>query len=376
MTRAVEGMARALVDRGHNVTVLTTDALSQHERYEAVLDTVRNGVRVVRVRNRSVRLRGQFNLSTPLGMDKIAAELLKNTDLVHVHEFRTAENLLVTPVAARLGIPLVLSPHGTLTLSTGRGAFKSAWDRLLSPTVAQRFSAVVGLTAQEVDEARAAWRSFSLDVTQTRFEVVPNGVNADEFAHLEGREAFRARYDLGDATVCLFMGRLHSRKGVEVLVRAFRQSNFTDARLVIVGPDEGMLATLQAIKDDRTVITGYLDGQDRLAALAAADIFCLPATGEGLSMAALEALAAGLPVILSPGCNLPEVTQYGAGLIVEPQVEPLAAALRDLLADTERRAVMRVAGRALVRERFTWASVAERLERLYREYGRSSPAPR
>ena len=372
-------MARALAERGHTITVLTTDALNQHERYGDMIDSdpvTEGGVRVVRVRNRSVRLRGQFNLSTPLGMDKIAADLLKNTDIVHVHEFRTAENLLVTPVIAKMGIPLILSPHGTLTLSTGRSALKAAWDRLLSPAVSKRFAAVIGLTTQEADEAQAAWQSFGLDPVQTRFEVVPNGVNADEFAHLHGREAFRERYGLGDATVCLFMGRLHPRKGIEVLVRAFMDANVADARLVIVGPDEGMLATLQTIKDDRTVITGYLDGQNRLAALAAADIFCLPATGEGLSMAALEALAAGLPAILSPGCNLSEVAQVGAGLIVEPQIEPVAEALRLLLTDAERRAAMRVAGQALVRERFTWAAVAERLEAIYRECDRPASAPR
>ncbi|MEO8392120.1 MAG: glycosyltransferase [Chloroflexota bacterium] len=373
VTRAVEGMARALVDRGHQVTVLTTDALNQHQRYEAVLDSrpIREGeVRVVVVHNFSVRLRGQFNLSTPLGMGKIAADLLKNADILHVHEFRTAENLLVTPVAARLGVPIVLSPHGTLTLSTGRGALKSAWDRLLSPAVARRMGTVVGLTAQEADEAHSAWKSFGLDPAPTRFEVVPNGVNAEEFADLRGKETFRERYGLGNATVCLFMGRLHARKGVEVLARAFQQANVANARLVIAGPDDGMLALLQTIKDDRIVITGYLDGQERLAALAAADLFCLPATGEGLSMAALEALAAGLPAILSPGCNLPEVAQYGAGLIVEPQVEPLAAALRALLTDSDLRARMGVAGRALVRERFSWASVAAQLESIYQTTAR------
>src|SRR4051812_11827843 len=166
-------------------------------------------------------------------MDKIAADLLKNADILHVHEFRTAENLLVTPIAAKLDVPMVLSPHGTLTLSTGRGALKSAWDRLLSPAVARRFAGVIGLTAQEADEARAAWKSFGLDPAQTRFEVVPNGVNADEFADLRGKEAFRARYGLGNSPVCLFMGRLHARKGVEVLVRAFREANVPDAKLVI-----------------------------------------------------------------------------------------------------------------------------------------------
>ncbi len=365
VTRAVEGMARALAARGHAVTVLTTDALSQNERYSGASDALLAGVRVVRVRNLSIGLRGRFNLSTPLGMGRIAADLLAGCDVLHVHELRTAENLLVTPVAARLQIPLVLSPHGTLTLSTGRGALKSVWDRLLSPVTARRFTAVIGLTGQEADEARAAWASFGLDVTGTRFAVVPNGVDADEFAHLPDPTAFRQRYGLDEKRVCLFLGRLHARKGIEALVRAFRQIDADDARLLIVGPDEGMLPVLQPLLDSRMIVTGYLAGMDRLAALAASDIFCLPATGEGLSMAALEALASGLPAILSPGCNLPEVADYGAGLIVAPEVAPLAQALDSLLRDAGRRAAMSAAARRLVRERFTWAAVAERLEGVY-----------
>lgn len=365
VTRAVEGMARAFTGRGHTVTVLTTDALSQSERFTGSLDAVQDGVRVVHVRNLSVILRGKLNLSTPLGIRRAAADLLANADILHVHEFRTAENLLVTPIAARLAIPIILSPHGTLTLSTGRGTFKSAWDRLFSRMLARRFSAVVGLTAAETDEARSAWAAFGVDTSQTRFAVVPNGVDADEFAHLLGRESFRARYGLGDATVCLFLGRLHARKGVDLLVRAFKQANLPNTRLVLAGPDEGMLSVLQPLLDDRITVTGYLSGADRLAALAAADLFCLPATGEGLSMAALEALASGLPVILSPGCNLPEAAETGAGLIVEPQVDSLASALRDLLPDAPRRASMSLAARVLVRDRFTWSAAAAQLEQVY-----------
>ncbi|MEP7293254.1 MAG: glycosyltransferase, partial [Chloroflexota bacterium] len=360
VTRAVEGIARALTARGHTVIVLTTDALSQTERFTGALDAVQDGVRVVRVPNRSVMLRGRLNLSTPLGIGHAAADLLATADLLHVHEFRTAENLLVTPIATRLGIPIILSPHGTLTLSTGRGALKSVWDRLLSPVLARRFAAVVALTAAEADEARAAWASFGVDASNARFTIVPNGVDPDEFAHLPGRASFRARYNLGDAPVCLFLGRLHARKGVEVLVRAFQQANLPNARLVLAGPDEGMLAALQPLLDQRITVTGYLSGADRLAALASADLFCLPAAGEGLSMAALEALASGLPVILSPGCNLPEAASAGAGLIVQPQVAPLASALRALLTDAPRRASMSAAARALVRDRFTWSAAAAR----------------
>ena len=82
-------------------------------------------------------------------------------------------------------------------------------------------------------------------------------------------------------------------------------------------------------------------------------------------MVVLEAMAAGLPVIVSPGCNLPEVAQYKAGLEVEAAVQPLTAALRELLTDAPRRADMSQAARALVNEHFTWDSVAAQLETLY-----------
>lgn len=365
VSRAAEGMARALAERGHSVTVLTTDALSQSERYAGAPDVVQDGVRVVRVRNISTALRGKLNLSTPLGMGSVAAELLENAHVLHLHELRTVENLLVTPVAERRKVPMVLSPHGTLTVTTGRGALKRVWDRFLTPAVARRVSTVVALTREEADDTRTLWTVLRVPFERFSVEIVPNGVNPDEFAHLQGRGEFRARYGLGDAPVCLFLGRLHARKGIEVLVRAFREANVPDARLVIAGPDEGMLPILQPLLDERMVVTGYLDSRERLAALAAADLFCLPATGEGLSMAALEAMAAGLPVILSPGCNLPEAAEAGAGMIVAAEVEPLAAALSVLLPDTRRRAEMSAAGQALVRERFTWGAVAAQLERVY-----------
>jgi glycosyltransferase involved in cell wall biosynthesis len=196
----------------------------------------------------------------------------------------------------------------------------------------------------------------------------------DAFAHLSGRASFRVRHGLPpDAPVCLFMGRLHPRKGVDVLVRAFQQAAVPNARLVIAGPDEGMLAALQPLLDSRIIVTGYLEGAERLAAYAAADVFCLPATGEGLSMAALEALAAGLPAVLSPGCNLPEVAQAGAGRVVAPQVTPLAATLREVLLDSTLRASMSAAARALVRERFTWEQVGAALEAVYQQV--VSPQP-
>jgi len=377
VVRAVEGLARALVVHGHRVTILTTDAHDLARRGEQPASETRDGVAIVRVPNRLYALR-RLNLSTPWGFGRRAATLLADVDAVHLHEFRTIENLLVAQQAERRGIPLALSPHGTLDPTTGRGGFKAWWDRLLSPALMRRIDVVVGLHEGETAMAQAFWRTANLDAT---FQTIPNGIDTNIARDAELGRAFRTRWRLGDGPVCLFLGRLHTRKGVEPLARAFMQLDLPDARLVIAGPDEGLLATLKPLAetDRRIILTGFLESDARLGALAAADCFALPATGEGLSMAMLEAAAAGLPLLLAPGCNFPQAEAAGARLIVEPRIEPLRQALAMLLKDGERRARMGAAAQTLVREQFAWPVIATQWERVYegmmRHQGRTKTSP-
>ena len=374
VVRAVEGMATSLVANGHQVTVLTTDALDQNARYRGRADEVIDGVRILRRPNLSTRLRGRLNLSTPRSMKRTAELVLPNVDVLHAHEFRTVENLLVTPVAQALGVAIVLSPHGTLNLTTGRGRLKSTWDRLLSPAVAQRIGHLIALTETELSEIKEIWAQFGARQTPTSFSVIPNGVHLKEFTSLPPAHDFRSRHGLGNAPTVLFLGRLQARKGVDILVRSFQRAKVDHALLLIVGPDEGMLSQVQALAtgDSRIICTGYLGSDERLEALSASDIFSLPAKGEGLSMAVLEALAAGLPAVISPGCNMPEVETVGAGFVVDASVDAVAAKLRDLLVDGGLRERMGKAARELVAERFTWDRVAIQLESVYQQVRHSN----
>ncbi len=356
--RAVEGLARALARRGHHITVLTSDALDPTRGQAGPARETRDGVRVLRVTNLAPWLR-RLNLSTSLGTGRVARELLPRTDLVHCHELRTLENLLVTPAVSEAGLPLLLSPHGTLTRATGRRALKMLWDRTLGPGLAQRFNHVIALTDAEAADLRAQWPG------PVPLSVIPNGIDPAAYHDSGDGAAFRTRRHTGAGPLCLFMGRLHARKGLQPLVEAFRLLQQRDARLVIAGPDEGMRARLESMADERVIFTGLLTGQERLDALAAADLLTLPARGEGLPMVALEAMAAGLPLILAPGCNLPQATARGAALEVAPETGPLTEALEHLLADAALRERMGRAGRALARENFAWDAIAARYEALY-----------
>lgn len=371
---ATTHLTRALTEAGHNVVVVTTDTLSPSERIETEEETI-DGVRVIRLRNWSNLLRGKLNLSTPRMFTATIRALIEEhkAEIVHSHELRTTENLRLAALAKELRVPLVLSGHGTLPYETGRQAAKQLWDRAFGSKLLPHFSQVIALTQSEVEEARAVWSACGVPLPDERISVVPNGVRVQDFAALPPGEPFRARWKLGTGPVVMFLGRLQERKGVQFLIPAFAQvaAQVPDARLLIAGPDEGMLDPAQALAaehglGDRVVFAGLLTGADRLAAFAAADLFVMPSVGEGFSMAVLEAMACGLPVLLTPGCNFPEAEAEGAGLVVAREVPALAEALAALLTDAERRASMGRRACELIHARYTWEHVAAQMETVYR----------
>ncbi len=367
VVRSVEGMTQVLHQRGHRITVLTTDALDQTSRYANHAEEIINGIQVYRSPNVSPQLRGKVNLSTPNKMQALAQQILDDVDVLHCHEFRTIENLVVTPIAQQMKIPMILSPHGTLIHSTGRSRLKKAWDTLLSPALARRFDHVIALTHQELVDAQALWTQFGKRKIPAEFHIIPNAIDPTIYQRLPNADEFRQRYGIGDATVVLFMGRLQARKGVDLLAQAFIKADMPNTRLLIVGPDEGMQPTLESYHDERIILTGYLEGNERLQAYAVTDVFALPAIGEGLSMAVLEALASGIPVLISPGCNLPEVAEYEAGLIVDVEVDAIEQALKTLLSSSTKLHDIGLNGQDLVQEKFTWEQIAEQFETVYQQ---------
>lgn len=371
--RAVTELARAQASAGHAVVVLTTDAQSRSSRVDSG-EEILDGVRVIRVRNVSAALRGRLNLSTPFGFRSAARQLLEEhrIDVVHCHELRTLENVQVTSLAHPAMPPIVVSPHGTVPYGTGRSRAKVLWDRMLAGRVLPRVAQVVALTQSEAADVRDLWARYRVPLRSDQVAVVPNGVDAGALAERPVRAEARARWGLGSDPVVLFLGRLVERKGLALLVSAFAEvlRALPSARLVIAGPDEGAGTDTMARAEglgirNRIVPTGFVTGEDRLAAFAAADVFALPAVGEGVPLVVLEAMACGVPVVISPECHLADVGWAGGGLVVPRTVEAWAAALTALLASAERRAVMGRLARAHVRAHYSWAGVSSRVCSVY-----------
>ena len=193
----------------------------------------------------------------------------------------------------------------------------------------------------------------------------------------ELRAEFLRRFpELCGRTVALFLGRVHSKKGLDLLIPAFdrvRQRGI-DAHLLIVGPGEP--AYIESIRmdvknrglDGRVTLTGILYGRDKWAAMAASDLFVLPSYQENFALAAVDAIRSGLPVLLSRRVNLwKDVVDAGAGRDCETNVDSVADALETCLNDAEWRHSAARAGETLLSSRFNWTTTAARLESVYQE---------
>ncbi|MCU1278475.1 MAG: putative Glycosyl transferase, group 1, partial [bacterium] len=177
--------------------------------------------------------------------------------------------------------------------------------------------------------------------------VVPMAIEVARIAAgttADARVAARARFDL-DGFVVAFLGRLIHDKGVDLLIEAL-----PDGATLLVGgdgPERASLVRRAAERSDgRVRFFGHVAGDDKLALLAAADALAIPSRVDGAPTVALEALAAGLPIVATRAGGLPEVLSESVALFCEPRAEAIAAALARLRDDAELRAAMSSAGRA------------------------------
>ena len=294
-------------------------------------------------------------------------------DLVHVHCVWETSLADAAAIFIRAGKPVLLSPHGMLDrVQLRRSALKKGFARRFMGTGAMLRGAAAILygTAEEADETVAL-------KLPARVVIMPNGVEPfmlDDAAHtrkqLVGRFPMVAQW----RRTVLFFSRLHPKKGLDMLVKAFGRivPEFPDAGLIIAGiaqdqAYERKIADLIAtLAPTNIFMTTELVGPAAREVFALADIFSLPSHQEGFSIAIIEAASAGLPLLVTDRCHMAEIEADGAGVVVPATVEGLEAGLRHLLAFApDALAAMGRKSASLLAARYTWSRIAARLVGVY-----------
>ncbi|MDQ3990691.1 MAG: glycosyltransferase [Actinomycetota bacterium] len=311
----------------------------------------RLGVRVVHS-----PVRGRMDPRTPIWLRSVLRR--DPFDLVHAHHPRVA--ILARIVAGRAGPPLLYTEHNVLESYHPI----TRWLNALTYRANARVTTVSGAVLRSV--------RGHVRYPAARLSVIPNGIDT-------GRPLLpraEARAALGFEESDLLVGtvaNLRPQKGLDVLVRALATvaADFPGLRAVVLGRDDGEGERLRDLAgalgvSDRVRWEGYR--RDARELLPALDLYVVASRAEGSSLAILEAMDAGLPVVATAVGGNPEAVSHGTtGLIVRPERPPeLAAAMRTLLADPGRRARMGAAGRARIADGFGARAMSRRYLDLYR----------
>lgn len=317
-------------------------------------------------------------------LDQISPQVL------HTHGIWTYLSIGVPRWARRNHKPYIVSPHGMMdSWALNHSKLKKKIAVALYERRHLRGAACLhALCASEADSIRA----FGL---KNPIATIPNGIEIPEGCDLSSRYSARKK-------IMLFLGRLHPKKGLENALRAWAAARketasnheSSDWQFVIAGWDQGGhelrlkqlceelglpfadIAAKQFMEIERSsdqlssfsvIFVGPLFGELKAQLLERANVFILPSFSEGLPMSVLEAWAYELPVVMTDYCNLPEGFDAEAAIHIDTEVESMSAGMVQMIGSSESELkVMGENGLNLVKEKFTWPTIAAQMVELYR----------
>ncbi|MBK1646839.1 hypothetical protein CKO25_19815 [Thiocapsa imhoffii] len=364
--QVAHALAKALVHRGHQVSVCATHLADLTTDLDVPLDQPVD-VDGVTVFYEAVPRWRKWGYSPALR--RRVDLLMPDADFVLVHNHFQYAGWMGAARARRLGKPYIVFPHASLKRQSIRSSSGLAKRMYLWVFERQNYQHAEGIAFNAEEE-------LADSLFADRGILVPNGIDPRDFEMLPSRGAVRSRDPaIGNRLLFLFLGRIDiTQKALDVILQAFanRVQAGSEAMLVLAGPSEGedqirLREMVTAFRlSERVFFTGLVSGEEKFQLLRDADVFLMPSRYEGLSIALLEAMASGLPIVLSDRCGLHrEIERKDCGLVVQPSVESVTAAMANM-EDPSARAMYGRHARELALAHYTWPRIAEGLETLMR----------
>ena len=312
----------------------------------------------------------QYDFVMSLSLIKWLFHHLVEYDLVHTHTIFAPQILFAQWLCQLNHIPYISTPHGMLEpwALSFKAWKKKVYYNLLEKSVLKRAHAIQGTASTETNNLKSLGFLTSF--------LVSNGINIQDYESLAQPAVLYEKFpETKNKTLLLFLGRIDPKKGLDLLAPAFAKvhQNFPNTHLVIAGPDSiNFLPTAKKFFRDAgcpeaVTFTGMLKGDLKLAALAAASIYIAPSYSEGFSMSILEGMAAGLPCIITTGCNFPEAAEAKVAHVVDIDVESISNTLINCLQDPEQAKQMGKNARQFIFDNYTWDIAAQKLVKAYQK---------
>jgi glycosyltransferase involved in cell wall biosynthesis len=349
-------MARHLLEAGEDVRLLITDRWLVNGETIPEYPFPAERLTILPLINR------RFDVALPLPW--VIDRAVRNADLIHV-DYLSAMAPSVCAAARRHGKPWVVCPAGALPFHGRSLGLKRAFHRFWGAGILRDASRVIAITPDEQESIALFVRA------RKRIVIVPNAIDIP---------APRSRYcsepedGYAGSPHILYLGGFGPTKGASLLIEALSTFGNTDLAahlLIMAGVDSPERRAAETLAErlgvrSRIRFAGWLGGEEKAAALAAASFVVIPSTLDAMTIAVLDAAAAGKPVLMTAACGFPDVERDGGGRIVEPTVEGVAVGLRWMFDARDRWPEM---GRRMesIAARYSWTVMTKRYLQLFQQ---------
>ena len=366
IARVVHDLSQRLIRDGHEVTVITYKDGDAPE-YESD-----KGVQVYRIENYMIRPNNFIDWIMQMNFNMIAKanELIANGekfDTIHAHDWLVA--YAAKTLKHSYNIPLVSTIHAT---ESGRNSgIHDEVQRYINDTewllTYESSEVIVNSNYMKCELQRLFGLPFE------KINVVPNGININNFAGIERDYEFRRQYAMDNEKIILYVGRLVYEKGIQNLISAMPKilNGYHDSKLIIAGKG-GMLDELKAQANsmglgDKVYFTGYLNAKQVQKMYKCADVAVFPSTYEPFGIVALEAMLAGVPTVVSDVGGLNEIIEHGVNGMKSyaGNSNSIADSVLSLLYDQKLCANISKNAKNKVKEQFNWNKIAQDTHFIY-----------
>lgn len=354
--------------RDNSVKVISSDACKERLKFEdGRYDVDVDGIKVDYFKNISNRFKLATMLDTPLGAIFRIKNQIRDFDVVHVHEHRQTLSIIACYFARRYGIPYVVQAHGSVLPFFQKEGLKNIFDKVFGFKILHGASKVFALTEVEKEQY------LKMGVEEDRIEIVPLGINIEEYSNLPEGGIFREKFNISkDDKLIIFIGRVHEIKGLDLLIDAFKElaDSVSDVKLAIVGPDDGYMDALNSRiaecgLSDKVIVTGPLYKREKQEALVDCDLFVMPSKYESFTTSGLEAMACGKPLVLTKNNHIHDWVDGSVGLACDDDKMSLKDAMAEVLFDEELSKKFGMNGRRLIQEKYNWDMINEQILNIY-----------
>ena len=362
---AAYNLAINMARRGYDISVFTTSVGSKDsvEKY-GNMTIYRYGTKF-QMLNRNI----SFSM--------LLKPLKHDLDIVHLHATASPIDLFsVLVYVKKKKKPMILTYHGDVNVIHDELIYKLAvyfYDKLIDKLLSYA-NVIISPSEYYIEESRF------LKEYKDKVIVIPNGINIEEFDIPYTKEECRGKLGLStDEKIILFVGVIHSHKGIDVLIKAMQKitKEVPNTKLIFVGKEgekgnfEGLDKLSKKLSVKKNIkFAGFVEEGLKPLYYKAADVFCLPSTTshESFGIVNLEAMACSVPIVASKIGGIPDVVKDGKnGLLVPPRdSDALADAIIYLLENEDIREKMGKNGREKIKD-YSWERIAEEIEKVYEE---------